>query len=43
MADSGGTGHQMTVTPDPACTSGDFTLQTKTPQGKITEFKFIAN
>jgi hypothetical protein len=39
----GGTVHQMTVTPDAACAAGDFTLQTKTPQGKITEFKFIAN
>jgi hypothetical protein len=41
--DSGGTVHLFTVTPDAACTAGDFTLQTKTPQGKITEFKFIAN
>jgi hypothetical protein len=39
----GGTVHQMTVTPDAACAPGDFTLQTKTPQGKITEFKFTAN
>lgn len=39
----GGTVHQMTVTPDPACAAGDFTLQTKTPQGKITEFKFTVN
>ena len=38
-----GTVHQMTVTPDAACAAGDFTLQAKTPQGKITEFKFIAN
>jgi hypothetical protein len=43
MSASGGTLHQMTVTPDAACAAGDFTLQTKTPQGKITEFKFIAN
>lgn len=40
---SGGTVHLMTVTPDSACAPGDFTLQVKTPQGKITEFKFIAN
>lgn len=40
---AGGTIHQMTVTPDAACAAGDFTLQTKTPQGKITEFKFTAN
>jgi len=39
----GGTIHQMTVTPDATCSAGDFTLQTKTPQGKITEFKFTAN
>lgn len=39
----GGTVHLMTVTPDPACAAGDFTLQVKTPQGKITEFKFTAN
>ncbi|MEW6373678.1 MAG: hypothetical protein AB1584_22420 [Pseudomonadota bacterium] len=39
----GGTVHLMTVTPDPACAPGDFTLQVKTPQGKITEFKFTAN
>ena len=39
----GGTVHLMTVTPEPACAPGDFTLQVKTPQGKITEFKFIAN
>ena len=38
-----GTVHLFTVTPDDACAAGDFTLQTKTPQGKITEFKFIAN
>jgi hypothetical protein len=38
-----GTIHQMTVRPDSACASGDFTLQTKTPQGKITEFKFTVN
>lgn len=38
-----GTVHLFTVTPDDACAPGDFTLQTKTPQGKITEFKFIAN
>ena len=40
---AGGTVHLMTVTPDPACAPGDFTLQVKTPQGKITEFKFTAN
>lgn len=40
---AGGTVHLMTVTPDPACAAGDFTLQVKTPQGKITEFKFTAN
>ena len=40
---AGGTIHQFTVTPDTACAAGDFTLQTKTPQGKITEFKFTAN
>lgn len=39
----GGTVHQMTVTPDPACAAGDFTLRVATPQGKITEFKFTAN
>ena len=39
----GGTVHMMTVTPDPACAPGDFTLQIKTPQGKITEFKFTVN
>lgn len=39
----GGTIHQFTVTPDAACAAGDFTLQTKTPAGKITEFKFTAN
>jgi hypothetical protein len=38
-----GTVHLFTVTPDASCAAGDFTLQTKTPQGKITEFKFIAN
>ncbi|QOL50423.1 Ig-like domain-containing protein [Massilia litorea] len=40
---AGGTLHQMTVSPDAQCAPGDFTLQTKTPQGKITEFKFTAN
>jgi hypothetical protein len=40
---SGGTVHQFTVTPDATCAPGDFTLQTKTPTGKITEFKFTAN
>jgi len=40
---AGGTEHKMTVTPDPACAAGDFTLQVATPQGKITEFKFTAN
>jgi len=39
----GGTVHLLTVTPDAACARGDFTLQTKTPQGKITEFKFTVN
>lgn len=39
----GGTVHLFTVTPEANCAAGDFTLQTKTPQGKITEFKFIAN
>ena len=39
----GGTVHMMTVTPDASCARGDFTLQTKTPQGKITEFKFTVN
>lgn len=39
----GGTVHQFTVTPDAACAAGDFTLQTKTPTGKITEFKFTTN
>jgi hypothetical protein len=39
----GGTVHQFTVTPDAACAAGDFSLQTKTPTGKITEFKFTAN
>ncbi|MBD8533317.1 MULTISPECIES: Ig-like domain-containing protein [unclassified Massilia] len=39
----GGTVHMVTVTPDPACVPGDFTLQAKTPQGKITEFKFTVN
>lgn len=39
----GGTVHSMTVTPDASCARGDFTLQTKTPQGKITEFKFTVN
>ncbi|MDB5749160.1 MAG: hypothetical protein JWP72_4008 [Massilia sp.] len=40
---SGGTIHQFTVTPDASCAAGDFTLQTRTPTGKITEFKFTAN
>ncbi|MFC5459595.1 hypothetical protein [Massilia niabensis] len=40
---SGGTVHQFTVTPDASCAPGDFSLQTKTPTGKITEFKFTAN
>jgi hypothetical protein len=39
----GGTVHMVTVTPDPTCAPGDFTLQAKTPQGKITEFKFTVN
>ncbi|HBF50399.1 MAG TPA: hypothetical protein DDX04_08575, partial [Massilia sp.] len=41
--EGGGTEHKMTVTPDPACAAGDFTLRVTTPQGKITEFKFTAN
>ena len=41
--DLGGTVHLFTVTPDANCAPGDFALQTKTPTGKITEFKFIAN
>lgn len=43
VSDVGGTLHMMTVTPDAACVPGEFTLQTKTPQGNITEFKFTVN
>ena len=43
VSEVGGTIHTMTVTPDAACAPGDFTLQTKTPQGNITEFKFTVN
>ncbi|MET0982097.1 MAG: hypothetical protein ABWY02_08350 [Telluria sp.] len=39
----GGTIHSMTVKPDAACAAGNFTLQVKTPQGKITPFTFTAN
>ena len=42
-AAAGGTIHSMTVQPEATCAAGNFTLQVKTPAGKMTEFKFTAN